>query len=491
MPMSYSFMPIRPRSVLRLVLYGFSLVSLPLMFAVAYALTSVDRLVDQGQNTVYQAAQVVQSSLLVRKQITAMERNARQFMVLGDPELLQAYDQNREPFLQSVAMLRSMALEPGLKTMVEQIAEKELEIYTRLRSGKTLAAAASEDIAAHFGGLLDMSQRLMQGGNELIDREVRIMQESATHTQQMLFWLASALIPLAMISAVVFTILISRPVRAVERAIQRLGDGVFHEPIQVRGPRDLETLGQRLDWLRQRLIELENQKTRFLRHVSHELKTPLTAIRESGQLLSDGVAGPLAAPQREIVRILHANSVQLQRLIEDLLNFSTTQTDTLVLYSAEVDMKALIESVVQNHKPALMSQRLELDCRLERVSLNGDEAKLRAVVDNLIGNAIKFSPVGGVIVVELRRSGNLAVIDVIDDGPGIPSEQAERVFDAFFQGEQKGSSYVEGSGLGLSIAREYVRAHGGRITVVNNAESGGGAHLEVRLPLEESRRALT
>lgn len=488
--MSYPFMPIRPRSVLRLVLYGFSLVSLPLMFAVAYALTSVDRLVDQGQNTVYQAARVVQSSLLVRKQITDMERNARQFMVLGDPELLQAYNQNREPFLQSVAMLRSMPLEPDLKAMVEQMAERELEIYTRLRSGNT-PAAASEDIAAHFGGLLDMSQRLMQGGNELIDKEVRIMQEGAAHTQQMLFWLASALIPLAMISAVVFTILISRPVRAVERAIRRLGDGVFHEPIEVRGPRDLETLGQRLDWLRQRLIDLENQKTRFLRHVSHELKTPLTAIRESGQLLSDGVAGPLAAPQREIVRILHANSVQLQRLIEDLLNFSTTQTDTLVLYSTEVDMRALIESVVQNHKPALMSQRLELDCRLERVSLIGDEAKLRAVVDNLIGNAIKFSPVGGVIVVELRRSGDLAVIDVIDDGPGIPSEQAERVFDAFFQGEQKGSSYVEGSGLGLSIAREYVRAHGGRIAVVDNAESGAGAHLQVSLPLEEGRRAIT
>ena len=270
------FMLVRPRSVLRLVLYGFSLVSLPLMFAVAYALTSVDRLVEQGQDTVYQAARVVQSSLLVSKQITAMERNARQFMVLRDPELVRAYEQNREPFLQSVAMLRSMPLEPGLKTMVEQMAERELEIYTRLRSGA--APAASQDIGAHFGVLLDMSQRLMQGGNELIDKEVRLMQENAEYTQQMLFWLASALIPLAMMSAVVFTILISRPVRAVEGAIRRLGDGGFQEPIRVRGPRDLEILGQRLDWLRQRLNELENQKTRFLRHVSHELKTPLTAI---------------------------------------------------------------------------------------------------------------------------------------------------------------------------------------------------------------------
>ncbi|HYM28768.1 MAG TPA: histidine kinase dimerization/phospho-acceptor domain-containing protein, partial [Steroidobacteraceae bacterium] len=122
-------------------------------------------------------------------------------------------------------------------------------------------------------------------------------------------------------SALALTRLIARPIAEIDLAIRQLGDADFERPIRVHGPDDLQSLGERLEWLRRRLIELEAQKNRFLRHLSHDLKTPLAALREGTELLNDQVAGPLAPPQQQVVAIMRDNSVKLQRLIEELLGY--------------------------------------------------------------------------------------------------------------------------------------------------------------------------
>src|SRR5881397_2674423 len=114
---------------------------------------------------------------------------------------------------------------------------------------------------------------------------------------------------------------ISRPIAALDASIRQLGGADFSREITVRGPEDLQSLGERLDWLRRRLTELEAQKNRFLRHISHELKTPLTALREGAELLHDEIGGPLAAQQKRVVAIMRENSLKLQRMIEDLLDY--------------------------------------------------------------------------------------------------------------------------------------------------------------------------
>ena len=119
--------------------------------------------------------------------------------------------------------------------------------------------------------------------------------------------------------------LIARPIRQLDQAIRQMGTADFTHAIEVNGPQDLRYLGQRLEWLRARLHELEEQQNRFLRHVSHELKTPLTAVREGAELLRDGVGGKLSPEQREIVRIVRENTLSLQKLIEDLLTYHQTR----------------------------------------------------------------------------------------------------------------------------------------------------------------------
>src|SRR4030095_13213861 len=152
-------------------------------------------------------------------------------------------------------------------------------------------------------------------------RSTDVMREEAASVHVLFLWQAVALSLGAVVFSAIFVGLISRPIRQIDYAIQRLGAGEVGTSIQISGPHDLQYLGQRLNWLRGRLRQLEDEKRKFLQHVSHELKTPLTALREGTALLEEGVVGELNEAQSEIVDILQQNGMQLQKLIEDLLNF--------------------------------------------------------------------------------------------------------------------------------------------------------------------------
>ena len=472
----------QPRTTLQLILHGFAFVALPLVMALGFAVLYLDRLVDQSENAVYKAVQATRDSRLLTEQVVTLERYARQYLVLRDGALLEAYEGVRGEFLGTAAKLARLASNPQLRRAGELAAAERLA-FEELRQPQS-AQISSQQMEQRFVVLADLADDVLAGSNRLIDREVQVMQQTASEARRVLFGLAIALIPLTLLSVSVFTGLISRPIRQVDAAIRNLGDGDFEREITVSGPHDLQDLGKRLDWLRERLRELEQQKSRFLQHVSHELKTPLTAIRESGELLADGVVGPLTEPQAEIAQILRANVRQLQSLIEDLLNFGTAQTHRPALCLSEIEFAAVIGEVVQNHKPALLAKGIELDSQLEEIHLSADREKLGTVVDNLLANAVKFSPPGGRIELRLAREHDEAILTVRDQGPGIDKDEQQQVFEAFFQGRKRPSGYVKGSGLGLSIAREYIHAHGGRIEVVDQT---GGACLLLGLPLSQSR----
>jgi two-component system sensor histidine kinase GlrK len=250
------------------------------------------------------------------------------------------------------------------------------------------------------------------------------------------------------------------------------------------GPRDLEQLGERLDWMRTRLVEVEQDKNRFLQRISHELKTPLTAIREGSELLNEEVVGSLNAQQAEIVAILKNNTLQLQKLIEDLLDFNIASSRGSQLHIEQVDLRLLIESVLEDHKFATLARQLVLETDLQPVKLDGDRAKLRTLVDNLVSNAVKFSPEQGRLRIRLEERNEQVIIEVADSGPGIPVEERRRVFDAFYQGSSTAIVHARGTGLGLSIAREYAQAHDGYIEVIDS--DGAGACVRVVLPIEKS-----
>ncbi len=471
----------RPKSFITLILGGFCIVEVPLSAGLIVAAVQMEHLARQSTAAVYKSVQVTQGSRILVQQLIAMERAARQYQVLHDPVLYEAYITNRRKFRDILEQLLELSLHKEQRQRFETLARHEKALYTTL-NGSALNAKASKQIISEFANLSRQAQALLAQSNRLVGEEVHSLQETAREAQESLFWQALALIPAAAIMTVFFTILIRRYFRQLDKSIRRLGHGDFNTPITVGGPRDLEVLGQQLDWLRRRLVELGEAKTKFLRHVSHELKTPLAALREGAELLCDEVTGRLNPQQLEVARILRDNSLRLQKLIEDMLSFSLVGTKQIQLLPSNVQLDQLIEGVLADHKPTTLSKQVEFTTDLKPVKIFGNQERLKAIVDNLVSNALKYSPSGSVVEVKLAQEGSLIRFEVSDAGPGIAPEDRSRIFDSFYQGKAQPTGPIKGTGLGLSIAKEGALAHGGKIELVDDSKRG--AHFRVILPLE-------
>ena len=471
-----------PRSFLKLILAGFLLAVLPLIFALINNAFSIHQLATQSQRAVYQAVQATQNSRFLIEQITNMERSVRQFAIIGEPSLLQGYGFAHERFVATAQRMATLPLDASQNEAIEVLRAREATLFDRL----TQVGATREVVGlavTELSALSEAAHAMDQQGNLLVDREVETMQKMAGEVQRFIFWQLLALVPIALLLVFAAVFLISKPIQQLESAIRKLGEGRFDASITVNGPADLESLGRQLDWLRLRLLDLEEQKTRFLRHVSHELKTPLTALREGVELLSDEVTGKMTAGQFEIARILRQNTLRLQKLIEDLLSYHSAQFHTSALSFSRFNLKALAARVAQHHSLAMRAKNLNLNMAASEFDIEADEKKIEAVVDNLLSNAIKFSPVGGTIKVQLRKRGADAVIDVMDEGPGIGANDRGKVFEPFFQGNTEYIGPVKGTGLGLAIVREYANAHQGSVEIIEDGNPG--AHLRVILPTRQ------
>jgi two-component system sensor histidine kinase GlrK len=371
-----------------------------------------------------------------------------------------------------------LPLEEKQLAALEKTVAQEQQLYEGL-TALPWAKGDSKLIGSLTAELAENAQEVLSISYLVADREVLNLRHNAENVQRQLILLVIFSTAVVLTMALALTRYISRPIAELDASIRQLGGADFSRPITVRGPEDLQSLGERLDWLRRRLAELEAEKNRFLRHLSHELKTPLTALREGAELLNDQVGGPLAPPQRQVVTIMRDNSVKLQRLIEDLLDYQRALHAAASLATKPAALESLVRDAVRPHELVMQAKGQRLTLELEKVSGEVDAEKLVSIVDNLVGNAVKFTPPGGAIVVGMRAEGAEAVIDVIDSGPGVPAEEREAIFDSFFRGRAKASARVEGTGLGLAIAREFTEAHGGRIQVVGRTS---GAHFRVRLP---------
>jgi len=427
--------------------------------------------------------------------------------VLGDPKLLELYRTQDERLSATREQLHSQATSDARSTL-EEIGVLQRSLRNTVMSAPPgSSAAVASDLSSRFTQLSALVERVAQQSNAQVDTQVAALEEQTLQARKRLLWQAAPLLPLAVVAVFVLTLGVGRPLRQLDRAISELGQGTFtnsiavtgpHDlqrdraiselgqgtftnTIAVTGPHDLERLGGQLEWLRQRLLELAHERNRFLRHMSHELKTPLANIREGTELLMDGAVGELDSNQREVTAILRENGIKLQRMIENLLSFSAWQTSSVGLEATEFRLRPLVKQVLENQQLTLLSQRVRLDVRVEDVTLLADRGKIRLILENLVSNAVKYSPKGGTIHLRARATGAQLVLDVADNGPGIPPEERGHVFDAFYTGRAAKTTPVKGTGIGLSVVLEFVGAHGGTVQIVDGEFPG--AHFRITMPI--------
>lgn len=474
--------PYRPHSFSRLVLIGFALVCLPLLAALVRAQWSLDRLAEESGAVVDRSVKATEASRLLVDDLIALERQARQHEVLGEKRLLEEMEERHGEIQKSLACLLQLELTGPLSELIGQVRDEEAEIFAALLNAPRRSPERGWAFDS-FARLNDQANAIASHGNALIYVEVRRIQQATANTRRQLVWQVAALVPVSLLLVVMFFRLIARPIKQMVEAINRLGEGDFLTPVKVGGSRDLAYLGERLDWMRGQLADVERSKSRFVAQISHELKTPLASIREGSELLNDKVMGDLNGPQREIVEILCKSSRDLQKLIENLLGFSRFQAEGVAPPElVPVAVATLVDEVLADHKPLIMKKRLRWESRLRIPSIPADPARLRILIDNLLSNAIKFTPDGGRIAIVDGRKGDMWFFEVRDSGSGIAPGDRERVFQPFYQGSSRNAMHVKGTGLGLSIAREIARAHGGELSV----PEGAGGRIRLILPLNRN-----
>jgi two-component system sensor histidine kinase GlrK len=226
---------------------------------------------------------------------------------------------------------------------------------------------------------------------------------------------------------------------------------------------------------------IDQQKQQFLRHVSHELKTPLTAIREGTELLHDGIGGRLTPQQIEITQILRENSLKLQKMIENLLHYTKLETMASSLQVELVDMRSIVQHTLQNHYLSIQKKSLVIRKFMEDTSWLVDREKIQIILDNLLSNAIKHTPDHGDIKIYVSENDHHYLLRVSDSGPGISLQDQSKLFRPFYRGIESGQSLVESSGLGLAICKNLVEAHGGTIQLSTHIDTQGATFV-IKLP---------
>lgn len=474
----------RPRSIVRLIVIAFAAVALPLIVAVVTAVIQVDRLAQRGRRAVLDAEIATQESRALAEHLIAMERSLGQYYALEDRDYYDTYRARREAFFGSVRRLTSLETAAARGDRLRAILEAESELNRQLLTadGQPMRRISAADIGARWASLYGQARAILAESSKLIEVEANNARRAAERLQRTLVLQTAAAVPVALLLGAIFFGLITRPLRRIDGEIRRLGSGDFSSPVSIRGPQDLEELSSRLDWLRRRIVELEEQKANFLRHISHELKTPLTSIREGSELLMDESTHQLSNEQKEIAQIMRESSQHLQRLIEDLLEFGKTQVPRSGAPRMEsLRLDEIVRSAFDSHALGRTAKGVHSQIALEPVRIAGDPDQLRIVVDNLLSNAIKYTPAGGELDVSLSARDGSAILQVSDSGPGVAPAERERVFEPFYQGSAPYAGYVQGTGLGLTIARQYVTSHSGQIEIVDS-QFGKGACVRVTLP---------
>jgi two-component system sensor histidine kinase GlrK len=450
----------RPRSLNGLILVGFGLVALPLLIAVLWALVNLDRVAEQSEQLVFTGMTAAENNRRIDEQLSSLERLARQYQVLKNPDRL--------------------AAEVDESELTESLGTEARSIIAVLSDSATDDAA----LDAAIGRFAPLRQSIAYLSGVLtahVDAKLFALQETARKAQRASAWQVAALVPGTLVLILIFTLLVARPIRQIDHAIGQLGESGFSKPIEIRGPTDLERLGRQLEWLRLRLLELAQEKNKFLRHMSHELKTPLANIREGTELLLDGSVGELDGPQREVTGILRMNGLKLQQLIENLLSFSAWQTKSEVLTLTDFELRKQVIFVAKAQRLALKAANIQLKLDVDDIIVNADQDKIRTVLDNLLSNAVKFTPRGGLITIRAKRLPKSFVLEFGDTGPGIPDEESPRIFEAFFQGRREQGGQVGGTGIGLSVVLECIQAHDGSVELVDSEEFPG-AHFRIHIP---------
>jgi two-component system sensor histidine kinase GlrK len=456
-----------PFSFRTLLIWTFLLVAIPPSVALVQMWWHLDQLSLNAESRLADVDRWQSNLHRLSEREEQLERSTRQWMVLRDP----SFRQLAVGFADDLLLSSNALSRVPDHTFSLQLIDQQQQVQQLRRWLSDARDVPEPDLGVLFdhlsAGLQIMNQRLQVLGLS--------QQKSWAENLRMQRQQADRLALLSVLSALVLALLLAyllfAPLGRLRLKIGRLAQGRRGQAWLVGGPTDVRDLAQSLQRLDVRLEQLEAEKASFFRQVSHELKTPLAAIHEAASLLADEVPGFLTPAQREIVAIQLSNSATLRSRVETLLKHDVARWLGQQVEFRVFSLQALLQQRAHDWQTLISRRSLQLNWQLEVDQARGDEQKVQTILDNLLINAIRFSPDSACITLRSRREQGGVLVQVADQGPGVAAKDAAHIFEPFFSGPVPVGESA-GSGIGLTMARTFAQLIGGDVRLVATAEPG-------------------
>lgn len=473
-------------SLKSLIVLGFVVAVVPLFLGVMYAAFSLRETSALGRTVNSEVFEQTKTIRLVLQKASDIERKARLFVLLSDPSLRQPYERQsyettRASFKQALSELLKLHVDNKIALLVNELSEKENLIYQQIIATES-DNTQNLPIDEAFQGLRESSLTLSREFESHVDHEFNELRQLSESLEQGLLIKGAVLLFISFSFIAALLTVLARSMQQLDVSIRRLGSGDLDESISVTGPADLRYLGQRLEWLRTYLLELDASKQQFMRNVAREIDLPLQSLREASTLLED--PSQTANNPQDIALLLNANVEHLQSVSEELFRYSQLKAKQEIKRKKTVDMQDLLDQVIDSFHAELQAKSIALKMLIKPVEITGIYEQLHTIFQQLLANAVKYSPTNGEIRIMLRDSSHQLELEIEDEGPGIAPEERDHVFEPFYRSKiDAGEDHNDNPGLGLALVREYVANHQGKIEIIDARQDQHGTRIRVQIPL--------
>ena len=372
--------------------------------------------------------------------------------------------------------------EPGATPILELI-EKEYRRFIDLVDGEARYVRTNRAYP---------QERYQQDKNVLVDSMLGLFEQLRATQQQTIYAKVSNLVAVSdraqlvagsiavvcllaiLLLSLMLTRSITHPIELLKHKTREIAAGNFDVRVQVQSPPEIGELAEALNAMAEKLRELDRMKADFFAAMSHDLRTPLTSIKEGTGLLLDGVGGPTTERQRKLLAILAEESNRLIHLVNSLLDLSKMEAGMMSYEFAISQVDTLLKRAIAEIAPLVEAKQITVESAIEAPlpAVRIDPERILQVLRNLLGNAVKFTPKGGLVRVSAKPGAGKLEIAVMDSGPGIPEESLISIFEKFNQGKRPDEHARSGTGLGLAIAKSIISSHGGKIWAESHVGRG-------------------
>jgi two-component system sensor histidine kinase GlrK len=423
----------------------------------------------------------------------SQEAFSKKYLISRDQDFYQKFWEIQEYFSRDLERLGGLMDTSEKKRLFDQAKKMYGDYLSFLKEEFTFVANGQEYPYEEFqgkkGNIVDEVNRklreIIQMGRLDRDNKLQASSQISSRVLRITTVTGAMVIVMGILISFFNTRSINNPIQVLQERTKEISKGKFEEVPNISSPPEIKELVNSFNLMCERLQELDEMKADFVSHVSHELRTPLTSIKGASTMLLEGVFLGMPEKQNKLLTIIEAECERLIESVDSILDLSSMEAKMMDYYFKECQLILVIQETVSRFAPIALRNKISLDLRLphELSLIKIDEDRIRQVIENLLGNALKFTSEGGRVIVSatLQRNGKTYVeVSVADTGCGISKGDLKKIFDKFKRTDT-GREMACGTGLGLSIAKHIIAAHGGEIWV--ESELGKGSTFFFTLPV--------